>query len=148
MIEFSSWGSDQRLCGVHYGFVWYITTWTDEGQIYRGMDASPGPAFCHLLPVSSDYAQPITGQVTEVTCPVVGRAQSKLTPSKRQKTGPVLIYEHISPCMKLAMRLYSKIWKISFLNKNNSILSNLYLIIFYAVLVKRSFGIGENLLAK
>ena len=31
-----------------------------------------------LLGESSDYAQPITGQVTEVTCPVVGRSQSNL----------------------------------------------------------------------
>ena len=46
-----------------------------------------GPVFCLLLRVSSDYAQPITGQVTEVTCPVIGRAQPELTPSKRQKTG-------------------------------------------------------------
>ena len=38
--------------------------------------------FC-LLWVSSDCAQPITGQVTEVTCPVIGRAQPELTPSKR-----------------------------------------------------------------
>ena len=36
----------------------------------------------------SDYAQPITGQVTEVTWPVIGRAQPELTPSKRQKMGP------------------------------------------------------------
>ena len=43
----------------------------------------PGPVFCLLLRVSSDYAQSITGQVTEVTCPVIGRAQSELTPSKR-----------------------------------------------------------------
>ena len=43
----------------------------------------PGPVFCLLLRVSSDYAQPITGQVTEVTCPVIGRAQPELTPSKR-----------------------------------------------------------------
>ena len=49
----------------------------------------PGPVFCLLLGVSSDYAQPITGQVTEVTCPVIGRAQPELTPSKRQKMGPV-----------------------------------------------------------
>ena len=49
-----------------------------------------GPVFCLLLRVSSDYAQPITGQVTEVTCPVIGRAQPELTPSKRQKTGPGL----------------------------------------------------------
>ena len=48
----------------------------------------PGPVFCLLLGVSSDYAQPITGQVTEVTCPVIGGAQPELTPSKRQKTGP------------------------------------------------------------
>ena len=48
----------------------------------------PGPVFCLLLWVSSDYAQPITGQVTEVTCPVIGRAQHELTPSKGQKTGP------------------------------------------------------------
>ena len=47
-----------------------------------------GPVFCLLLGVSSDYAQPITGQVTEVTCPVIGRAQHELTLSKRQKTGP------------------------------------------------------------
>ena len=38
--------------------------------------------------VRSDYAQPITGQVTEVTCLVIGWAQPELTPSKRQKTGP------------------------------------------------------------
>ena len=44
--------------------------------------------FCLLLGVSSDYAPPITGQVTEVTCHVIGRAQPQLTPSKRQKTGP------------------------------------------------------------
>ena len=31
--------------------------------------------FLSLFGVSSDYAQPITGQVTEVTCPVIGRAQ-------------------------------------------------------------------------
>ena len=47
-----------------------------------------GPVFCLLLRVSSDYTKPITGQVTEVTCPVIGRAQPQLTPSKRQKKGP------------------------------------------------------------
>ena len=47
----------------------------------------PGPIVCLLLRVSSDYAQPITGQVTEVTCPVIGQAQPEFTPSKRQKTG-------------------------------------------------------------
>ena len=49
---------------------------------------SSGPVFCLLLGVSSDYAQPITGQVTEVTCPVISRAKPELNPSKRQKTGP------------------------------------------------------------
>ena len=41
----------------------------------------PGPVFCLLLGVSSDYAQPITGQVTEVTWPVIGWAQPELTSS-------------------------------------------------------------------
>ena len=41
-----------------------------------------------LLGVSSGCAQPITGQVTSVTWPVIGWAKSELTPSKRQKTGP------------------------------------------------------------
>ena len=45
----------------------------------------PGSVSCLLLRVSSDYAQPITGQVTVVTCPGIGRAQPELTPSKRQK---------------------------------------------------------------
>ena len=51
---------------------------------------APGPVFCLLLRVSSDYAQLITGQVTEVTCPVTGWAQPELTPSKRQKTDPLI----------------------------------------------------------
>ena len=48
--------------------------------------------FCLLLGVSSDFAQPIAGKVTEVTCPVIGRAQPELTPSKRRKTGPELTF--------------------------------------------------------
>ena len=50
-------------------------------------DRAPGPDFCLLLGVSLGYAQPITGQVTEVACPVIGPAQPELTLSKRQKTG-------------------------------------------------------------
>ena len=50
--------------------------------------SSPGPVLCLLLGVSSAYAQPITGQVTEVTCPVIGWAHPELSPSKWQKTGP------------------------------------------------------------
>ena len=49
--------------------------------------AWPGPPFCLLLGVSSDYAQPITGQIVEVTCPVIDRAQPEFTPNKRQKNG-------------------------------------------------------------
>ena len=49
-----------------------------------------GPFSLSCSGVSSDYAQPITSQVTEVTCPVIGRAQPELTPSKRQKMGPDL----------------------------------------------------------
>ena len=37
-----------------------------------------GPIFCLLFRVSSDYAHPITGQVTEVTCTVIGQAQPQL----------------------------------------------------------------------
>ena len=56
---------------------------------HEGYGHRSGPVFCLLLWESSDYAQPITGQVTEVTCPVIGQAQHELsTPSKRQKTGP------------------------------------------------------------
>ena len=40
--------------------------------------------------VSSDYARSITGQVTEVTCYVIGQEQPELTPSKRKKTGAAL----------------------------------------------------------
>ena len=55
------------------------------------LNMSPtGPVFCLFLWVSSDHAQPITGQVTEVTCPVIGWAQPELTPGKRQKTAEAL----------------------------------------------------------
>ena len=43
--------------------------------------------FCLLIRVRSDYCQPMRGQVTEVTCSVIGQVQPELTPSKRQKTG-------------------------------------------------------------
>ena len=62
----------------------------------------PGPVFCLLLGVSSDYVQPITGQVTEVTCPVIGRAQPELSPSKRQRTGPDLVTAMSSWFLQLA----------------------------------------------
>ena len=43
---------------------------------------------------------PITGQVTSVSWPVIGWAQSGLTPSKRQKTGPghpLLVFQISAP---------------------------------------------------
>ena len=49
-----------------------------------------GARFLSPVWVSSDYAQAVTGQVTEVTCPVIGWAQPELTRSKRQKSGPNL----------------------------------------------------------
>ena len=72
-------------------------------------DSTTGPIFCLSLGVSSDYAQPITGQVTEVTFPVIGRAQSELTPSKLQPRLVVsvigarqyipFIYKHCKLCL-------------------------------------------------
>ena len=52
-------------CGIHPCMIWAISVASRIG-----------------------YAQPITGQVTEVICPVIGQAQPELTPSKRRKTGP------------------------------------------------------------
>ena len=73
----------------HFLWIWYYVqvqnVWWNE------ISLPPGPVFCLLLGVSSDCAQPITGQVTEVTCPVIGQTQPELTLSKRQKTGPELL---------------------------------------------------------
>ena len=51
-----------------------------------------GAVFCLLLQVSSDYARPITGQVTEVTCPVIGRTQPELTPEQETEYRPWCFY--------------------------------------------------------
>ena len=53
--------------------------WPALGRIPQG---PPRPVFSLLLEVSSDYAQSITGQVTEVTCPVIGQTQPELSLSK------------------------------------------------------------------
>ena len=50
------------------------------------------PVFCLLLRVKADYAQQITGQVSEVTCPVIGLAQPELTPSKKQKSALIRVW--------------------------------------------------------
>ena len=87
------WGHNGRNWGINIFSVtvelnyWWINKCC-QGKCSKLPKNSPGPVFCLLLRVSSGYVQPITGQVTEVTCPVIGRAQSELTPSKIQKTGP------------------------------------------------------------
>ena len=62
----------------------------DKHNSFRG-DMSSGTIFYRLLGVSWDCAQPITGQVTRATWPVIGRAYPELTLNKRQKTGPGII---------------------------------------------------------
>ena len=76
-----------------------------------------GPVFCLLLRVSSGCAQPITGQVTLVTWPVIGWAQSELTPSKRQKTGPGDLYQ---PTPTVSYDLAVQISTQGYLSKNDS----------------------------
>ena len=44
------------------------------GSNWWCVSISSGPVFCLLLGVTSGYAQPITGQVTSVTWPVIGWA--------------------------------------------------------------------------
>ena len=88
------------LCGCpdgNYNFQRIITELSDWQH-------RPGPVFCLLLGVSSDYAQPITGQVTEVTCQVIGWAQHELTLTKTQKTGPAGPWFNI----KMLFYLYRK----------------------------------------
>ena len=54
--------------------------------VMLGAQCQSGPGvFCLLFGVSQGCARPITGQVTSVTWPVIGWAQSEFTPSKRQK---------------------------------------------------------------
>ena len=77
-----------------------------------------GFAFCLLIGVSSDYAQSITGQVTEVTCPVIGRAQPGLTLSKRQKTDPGFNYN----CLTVNLDTYPDLSKKRRWGKSQSVL--------------------------
>ena len=71
----------------------HCNRWIHQCQFTCGS----GSLFCLLLGESTDYAQPITCLVTEVTCPVIGRAQPQLTLSKRQKTGPGVWIECTHP---------------------------------------------------
>ena len=68
--------------------VFLTDQWTISQHWLLGAEQALGPIFSLLLGVSSDYAQPITGQVTEVTCPVIGRAQPKLTLELETENGP------------------------------------------------------------
>ena len=65
------------------------------------------PIFCLWLGVSSssDYTQPITDQVTKVTCLVIGQALPELTPNKRQKTGPGNIMLNMDTALSLVQAL-------------------------------------------
>ena len=66
--------------------VWFNTN-CPKCNMEKAWDRS-GPVFYLLLGVSSGCAQPITGQVTSVTWPVIGWAYSELTLSQRQKMSP------------------------------------------------------------
>ena len=97
-----------------------------------------GPIFCLLLGVSSDYAQPITGQVTQVTCPVIGQAEPELTLSKRQKTGPGLswitafiTWTHLGPEWNGCMAFSKWDFRIDVLREN------LYIMIMVVLLTKK-----------
>ena len=68
-----------------------ISTILAHQQYYSVDNVHFWPVFCLLRGASSGCVWPITGQVTSVTWPVIGWAESDLTPSKRQKTGS----EHI-----------------------------------------------------
>ena len=61
-----------------------------------------GPVFCLLLGVSSDYDQPITGQVTKVICPVIwlstAWAYSKQETENRPWTYLRLLYSQWYGC--------------------------------------------------
>ena len=64
------------------GWVWYAPpVWMTWYAITRARFLSLARTKLRLC--SANHRQ-----VTEVTCPVIGRAQPELTPSKRQKTGP------------------------------------------------------------
>ena len=68
-----SWsGSD--LASIHTHPLCSMSMGPSSPEIWPNIQRRPGPIFCLLLWVSSGCAQPITGQVTSVTCPVIGWA--------------------------------------------------------------------------
>ena len=48
-----------------------------------------GSIFCLLLGVNLDYAQPITGQVTEVTYPVIAKHSLSLLRARDRKQAQI-----------------------------------------------------------
>ena len=86
--------SKLRLCSANHRPCYWSNLpcdWPSTAWAYSEQEKENGLRYTvHMvrLRVSSDYAQPITDQVTEVTCPVIGRSQPELTPSKREKMDP------------------------------------------------------------
>ena len=79
--------SKLRLCSANHRAGYFSNMacdWLSRVWAYSEQETENGP----WLGVSSGFARPITGQVTSVTCPVIGWAESELTQSKIQKTGP------------------------------------------------------------
>ena len=70
------------------------------------------PVLCLLLGLSSHYAQPITGQVTEVTSLVIGRAQPELTPSCRHETGQGSINGKKGKCLFIFPKIKISVTKV------------------------------------
>ena len=80
---------------LHYRLYRVYNIMSSNGIIDLAKHLKPrcGLVFCLLLGViSSGYAQPITGQVTEVTCPVIGQAQPELTPNRKRAVVRWLVY--------------------------------------------------------
>ena len=84
---------NHQYCSGFSGMLFARVHWIDCER------REPGSVFCLLLRVklrlcSTNHRPgylsnpPCEGRVTVVTCPVIGRAQPGLSPSKIQKTGP------------------------------------------------------------
>ena len=66
--------------------------WNDEQSIEK----VPYNFWRSSMKFQSHTGQKIDWMITEVICPVIGRAQSELTPSMRQKTGPGITYAYFT----------------------------------------------------
>ena len=98
---------------------WVAMTWLNS--FWPGWYYFPGLIFCLLLGVSSGCARQITGQVTSVTWPVIGWAQSEVTQSKRQKTGPGLplgTYKRNKEMSDASICMHFGKWEVFFMMYN------------------------------